>query len=56
MIIFDWIEEYINTPEMYLTLSQRIRFAAALLIIGVIITIICTVIYYVGMLILGKRK
>lgn len=56
LFLIEWLEEYANTPEMYLTLSQRLRFAAALLIIGIVITMICTIVYYIGMLILERRK
>lgn len=56
LFLIEWLEEYANTPEMYLTLSQRLRFAAALLIIGIVITVICTIVYYIGMLILERRK
>ena len=56
LFIIDWLEDYANTPEMYLTLSQRLRFAAALLIIGVVITLICTLVYYIGTLIIERRK
>lgn len=39
--IIDWITDYINTPEMYLTYSQRALFTLALIIIGLAITIVC---------------
>lgn len=38
--IIDWITDYINTPEMSLTYSQRALFTLALIIIGFAITII----------------
>ena len=56
LFLIEWLEDYANTPEMYLTLSQRLRFAAALLIIGAVITIICTLVYYIGVLIMERRK
>ena len=55
LFIFDWISDYCNTPEMYLTFTQRVLFAAALLIIGIAITVICSIIYAIGIKITERK-
>lgn len=39
--IIDRITDYINTPEISLTLAQRMLFTLAVIIIGVAITLVC---------------
>lgn len=53
--IFDWISDYIDTPEMYRTLSQEALFILAMCIIGAAITAVCTVVYFIGIKILEKK-
>lgn len=53
--IFDWITDYMNTPEIQLTLSQRILFTLALVIIGLGITAICAVITEIAIKIKDRK-